>query len=149
MYYDYMLKATKWPFSNSQPQLRRLNSFLLVDEATNIMKHDFPVLMDLMLQGREFGFGTIVASQFLTHFRTPKTNYGEPLLTWFIHKVPNATAKELSALGIKGLSDEIGSKIGGLPIHHALYSSLGYPGVFISGLPFYQLVADFAPLDQT
>ncbi|WP_193509121.1 hypothetical protein [Cryobacterium sp. BB736] len=158
IYYDYMLRSTKWPFVGTKPQLRRLNSYLLIDEATNIMSYEFPVLMQLMLQGREFGFGTILASQYLSHFRTAKVNYGEPLLTWFIHKVPNVSSKELSMLGIKGVPEQRASQIGSLAVHQALYSSLEYEGVLIAGTPFYKLVDElpemedetvqFLPLDE-
>lgn len=142
MYYDYMLRSKKWKFTDGKPQLRRMNSFLLVDEATNIMAYEFPVLMQLMLQGREFGFGIILASQFLSHFRTGNINYGQPLLTWFIHKVPSVTIKELNQLGvINGAVAGVESRIGMLPVHHALYSSLGYNGTIIHGTPFYKLVA--------
>lgn len=140
MYYDYMLKAPKWPYVGQDPQLRRLNSFLLVDEAVNIMKYEFPVLMDLMLQGREFGFGVILASQYLSHFRTSGANYGEPLLTWFIHKVPSVSLRELEQLGLTGVPQGAATQIPGLKVHEALYNSLGYPGSFIKGTPFYKLV---------
>ncbi|WP_336716275.1 hypothetical protein [Arthrobacter sp. USHLN218] len=141
MYYDYMLKAPKWPYVGQDPQLRRLNSFLLVDEAVNIMKYEFPVLMDLMLQGREFGFGVILASQYLSHFRTSGANYGEPLLTWFIHKVPSVSLRELEQLGLTGVPQGAATHIPGLKVHEALYNSLGYPGSFIKGIPFYRLAS--------
>ncbi|MDQ0576681.1 hypothetical protein [Agromyces albus] len=144
MYYDYMLRSTKWKFTDGDPQLRRLNSFLLVDEATNIMAYEFPVLMQLMLQGREFGFGIILASQFLSHFRTSSVNYGQPLLTWFIHKVPSVSIKELNQLGVKGAVPGVDDRIAMLPVHDALYSSFGYNGTFIHGTPFYQLVPPVA-----
>jgi len=140
-YYDYMRHLPKWPFEGTNPQLRRLNSYMLVDEATNIMGYDFSVLMDLMLQGREFGCGIILASQYLSHFKTSQTNYGEPLRTWFIHKVPNVSSKQLELLGIAGASDTAATRISTLQVHHAYYSSLGFDGRFIRGIPYYELVA--------
>jgi DNA phosphorothioation-dependent restriction protein DptH len=140
LYYDYMLNSTKWPYSGSDPQLRRLNSFLLVDEAVNIMKYNFPVLMQLMLQGREYGVGVILASQYLDHFRKDSVNYGQPLLTWFIHKVPSVTVKELQQLGLPNASAEVASKIPTLKVHQALYSSLDVSGQFINEVPFFRLV---------
>lgn len=138
-YYEYMLTLRKWPVEGDSPSLRRLNSFLLVDEAFNIMKYEFPVLMDLMLQGREFGVGTILASQYLSHFKNGESNYGEPLLTWFIHKVPRVTTKELASLGIPFAGENNATAISGLGVHQAYYSSLDYPGRFIRGIPFYEL----------
>ena len=38
----------------------------------------------------------------LTHFKTSHENYLEPLLSWFVHKVPNVTVKELEGIGKKG-----------------------------------------------
>jgi DNA phosphorothioation-dependent restriction protein DptH len=139
MYYDYMIRSRKFPFTGSDPQIRQLSSFLLVDEATNIMEYEFPVLMALMLQGRQFGFGTILASQYLSHFKTSKQNYGQPLLTWFIHKVPNVTDLELTRLGISGLPSTAAARIGTLETHEALYKSYGFSGSFIRGTPFYEL----------
>ncbi|MDQ0870167.1 hypothetical protein QFZ70_002640 [Arthrobacter sp. V1I9] len=144
LYYDYMLNATKWPFVGNSPQLRRLNSFLLVDEAVNIMKYNFPVLMNLMLQGREFGFGVILASQYLDHFKKDGRNYGQPLLTWFLHKVPSVTLKELQALGLPNITADIASKISSQKVHHALYSSLNFSGKFIEEVPFFKLLSDKA-----
>lgn len=142
LYYDYMLNATKWDFVGQSPQLRRLNSFLLVDEAVNIIKYNFPVLMNLMLQGREFGFGVILASQYLDHFKKDGQNYGQPLLTWFIHKVPSVSVKELQQLGLPNVSSDVATRIPQQKVHQALYSSLDVQGKFIEEVPFYRLLAE-------
>ena len=78
----------------TDPQLRFVDSLLLVDEADSIMKYNFDVLRQILLQGREFGVGVLLASQYLSHFRTRDTDYSEPLLTWFVHKIPNVTPRE-------------------------------------------------------
>ncbi len=139
LYYEYMLKSKKWDFVGTSPQLRMVNSFLLVDEAHSIMKYEFPVLDDILLKGRQFGFGVILASQYLSHFKTKNKNYGEPLLTWIIHKVPQAKESELKSLGIVGANAEMAKKISSLPVHGAFYSSLNFENRFIRGLPFYEL----------
>ncbi|WP_028272215.1 hypothetical protein [Arthrobacter sp. UNC362MFTsu5.1] len=149
LYYDYMLNSTKWPFVGNSPQLRRLNSFLLVDEAVNIMKYNFPVLMNLMLQGREFGFGVILASQYLDHFKKDGRNYGQPLLTWFLHKVPSVTLKELQQLGLPNVTPDIAGKISSQKVHHALYSSLNFSGKFIEEVPFFKLISGVTGGDPT
>lgn len=140
LYYDYMMHARKWPFVGEEPQLRVLNSFLLVDEAINIMKYKFPVLMSLLLQGREFGFGVMLSSQYLNHFRQGGEDYAQPLLTWFIHKVPSVTSKDLSALGLSDKTDFLAGRITNLPLHHSLYKSLEVSGKFIQEVPFYSLM---------
>jgi DNA phosphorothioation-dependent restriction protein DptH len=139
LYYEYMLQSKKWDFVGTNPQLRMLNSFLLVDEANSIMKYEFQVLDDILLKGRQFGFGVILASQYLSHFKTKNKNYGEPLLTWIIHKVPQAKESELKALGIVGANAEMAKKISTLPVHGAFYSSLNFENRFIRGLPFFEI----------
>ena len=99
-YYEYMINLEKRPYVGTEPQCRFIDSMLLVDEADNIMKYNFDVLRQILLQGREFGVGVVLASQFLSHFRTRETDYTEPLLTWLVHKVPNVTARELQSIGL-------------------------------------------------
>jgi DNA phosphorothioation-dependent restriction protein DptH len=141
MFYENMLRTQKRPFLGSDPQLRAIDSYLLVDEADNIMRYEFDVLRKLLLQGREFGCGVILASQYLRHFKVNATDYREPLLTWFIHKVPNVTAAELSTLGLSASAAEVAERIKSLANHQCLYKSFDSPGQFVRGLPFYELVA--------
>lgn len=140
MYYEYMQGLRKWPYEQEdETQLRRLNSYLLVDEATNIMQYRFQVLSDLLLQGREFGVGVILASQYLDHFNVSGANYWEPLRTWFVHQVPQVTTKDLGRIGLAGATQEQADRITSLGVHEALYSSLGYAGRFVRGTPYYEL----------
>jgi hypothetical protein len=139
LYYEYMLNSNKWPFVGENPQIRKLNSFLLVDEATNIMQYDFPVLKSLLLEGREWGFGTILASQYLSHFKTSNNNYGEPLKTWVIHKVPSVKQQELVTLGLAQATEQTVATISKLKVHEAVYDSLHFESAKIQGLPFYKL----------
>jgi hypothetical protein len=142
MFYENMLKTVKRPFLGVDPQLRAIDSYLLVDEADNIMRYEFDVLRKLLLQGREFGCGVILASQYLRHFKANATDYREPLLTWFIHKVPNVTAAELSALGLVTSAGEAAERVKSLGNHQCLYKSFDCPGLIIRGLPFYELMTD-------
>jgi DNA phosphorothioation-dependent restriction protein DptH len=138
-YFEHMQGLTRWPYQGSQPQLRRLNSFLVVDEAINIMKYRFEVLENLMLQGREFGVGVILSSQYLTHFEQPGTNYGEPLRTWFIHKVPQVTQRNLASIGLPTATQQDANRISELGLHEVYYSSLGYPGRFVRCTPYWEM----------
>ncbi|MFN3261904.1 MAG: ATP-binding protein [Pikeienuella sp.] len=138
MFYENMLRTPKRPFLGKDPQLRAIDSYLLVDEADNIMRYEFDVLRKLLLQGREFGTGVILASQYLRHFKGGGTDYREPLLTWFIHKVPNVTTAELSALGLTATAAEMAERIKGLGNHQCLYKSFDSPGEFIRGYPFFE-----------
>jgi hypothetical protein len=140
LFYENMLKTPKRPFVGIDPQLRAIDSYLLVDEADNIMRYEFDVLRKLLLQGREFGTGIILASQYLRHFKVNATDYRDPLLTWFIHKVPNVTPAELSALGLTGSVAELAERVKSLKNHQCLYKSFDVPGDIIRGLPFFELV---------
>lgn len=142
MFYEYMLRIPKRPFQGQDPQLRAIDSYLLVDEADNIMRYEFDVLRKILLQGREFGAGVILASQYLRHFKVNGTDYRDPLLTWFIHKVPNVTPAELGALGFTADVGELAERVKTLPNHHCLFKSHDSAGVVIRGMPFYELVAD-------
>lgn len=144
MFYENMLKTPKRPFVGRDPQLRVIDSYLLVDEADNIMRYEFDVLRKLLLQGREFGVGVILASQYLRHFKVGATDYREPLLTWCIHKVPNATPAELGALGLVSDLGELSERVKSLPNHHCLYKSFDAPGEVIRGMPFYELMHDLS-----
>ncbi|MEN5218331.1 GTPase domain-containing protein [Pseudomonas pudica] len=140
MFYENMLRTPKRPFVGTSPQLRAIDSYLLVDEADNIMRYEFDVLRKLLLQGREFGTGVILASQYLRHFKVGATDYREPLLSWFIHKVPNATPAELGVLGFTSDLAELSERVKTLPNHHCLYKSFDVAGEVIRGLPFFELI---------
>lgn len=142
MFYENMLKIPKRPFIGEGPSLRAIDSYLLVDEADNIMRYEFEVLRTLLLQGREFGVGVILASQYLRHFKVNATDYREPLLTWFLHKVPNVTPGELSALGLTGSPADLAERVKSLQNHQCLYKSFDSPGEVVRGLPFFELMQE-------
>lgn len=141
MFYENMLRIPKRPFVGANPQLRAIDSYLLVDEADNIMRYEFDVLRKLLLQGREFGCGVILASQYLRHFKVNATDYREPLLTWFVHKVPSVTPAELSSLGLGVAAADLAERVKTLGNHKCLYKSFDVAGEIVSGLPFYELRA--------
>jgi len=140
MFYEHMLRIPKRPYVGTSPQLRVVDSFLLVDEADNIMRYEFDVLRKVLLQGREFGVGVILASQYLKHFKAGATDYREPLLTWFIHKVPNVTQQELGALGLSGEISPLAERVKSLAVHECLFKTFDVSGEIIKGAPFYSLL---------
>lgn len=140
VFYEHMLRIPKRPFLGVDGKMRVVDSMLLVDEADNIMKYEFEVLRKILLQGREFGVGVILASQYLSHFKQGGTDYREPLLTWFIHKVPNIRAQELGAIGLSDPSalPNMAERIKSLALHECLYKTHEATGEFIRGAPFYR-----------
>jgi hypothetical protein len=142
MFYEHMLHIPKRPYTGTDPQLRTIDSYLLVDEADNIMRYEFDVLRKILLQGREFGVGVILASQYLRHFKAGATDYREPLLSWFIHKVPNVSPQELASLGLTGNTTHLSDRIRQLGNHQCLFKTFDVPGEIVLGTPFYSLVQD-------
>jgi DNA phosphorothioation-dependent restriction protein DptH len=142
LFYEYMLRIEKKEFVGNDPQLRFIDTMLLVDEADNIMKHEFDVLKKILLQGREFGVGVLLASQYLSHFKTSHENYLEPLLSWFVHKVPNVTVKELEGIGLTGVNSDVVDTIKSLNCHECLYKTLGVDGKVMRATPFFELMRD-------
>lgn len=144
MFYESMKRSTKSPFKTSPAgvTLRELHSFLLVDEASNIMEYNFPVLESLLKEGREFGVGTILSSQYLSHFKGKNIDFAESLSTWFVHKVPNVTSSQLSSLGIVGSGQAMADRIKQLHVHESLYKSDLSQARFIRETPFWQLMRD-------
>lgn len=141
VFYERMLKVPKRPFLGMNGDMRVVDSMLLVDEADNIMQYEFDVLRKVLLQGREFGMGVILASQYLSHFKAGATDYREMLLTWFLHKVPNISGKDLGPLGLNDPTalQQVAERIKALGLHECLYKTHDVAGEFIRGTPFYEL----------
>lgn len=70
-----------------QNEYREITKMILVDEADNFMSEGFPSLKKILKEGREFGVGTILSTQFLKHFGTGEDDYSKYILTWVVHNV--------------------------------------------------------------
>ena len=68
---------------------RQLTKMILVDEADNFMSEGFPSLKKILKEGREFGVGVILSTQFLKHFSSGDDDYAKYILTWIVHNVPD------------------------------------------------------------
>ena len=53
--------------SKLEDKYRQLTKLILIDEADNFMAEGFPSLKKILKEGREFGVGTILSTQFLKH----------------------------------------------------------------------------------
>lgn len=73
--------------SRMDQQYRELTKLILVDEADNFMSEGFPPLKKILKEGREFGVGTILSTQFLKHFGSGEDDYSKYILTWVVHNV--------------------------------------------------------------
>lgn len=143
LYTDYMKTREKKPFITGEDgkSRRYVDSFILIDEAHHAMSRDFDVLMKLMLEGREFGMGVILSSQYLSHFNTKGYNWAEALSTWVVHNVRNATAKQFEAIGFRNNVADMVTEVTKLPTHWAYYRSMNNhnEGILMEGQPFFSL----------
>lgn len=73
--------------SEIEGNLRQLTKMILVDEADNFLSQGFPSLKKILKEGREFGVGTILSTQFLKHFKSKEEDYSKYILTWVVHSV--------------------------------------------------------------
>ncbi len=77
---------------------RQISKMVLVDEADNFMSQNFESLKKILKEGREFGVGTILSTQELTHFKTGENDYSSLILSWIIHQVANIKSQEVKAI---------------------------------------------------
>lgn len=103
-------------------KLRQLRKFILVDEADNFLKLGFSSIRKILKEGREFGVGTILSTQFLKHFDTQQDDFSKYILSWIVHKVDDLSPKDVRNLfntDNKVAEDELFSSIKKLSKHHS------------------------------
>lgn len=109
--------------SGVKGSLRQLNKMILVDEADNFLSKDFETLKKILKEGREFGVGTILSTQFLSHFSTGENKYSDYILTWIVHNVAEINLKDVKYIfNAQAKSDQemICNRIKSLSKHHSL-----------------------------
>jgi DNA phosphorothioation-dependent restriction protein DptH len=121
---------------------RQLTKFVLVDEADNFMKQEFPGLRKLLKEGREFGVGTILSTQELTHFKTTNNDYSSYILSWIIHRVPSIKPNDVKTLFSTSGKDDLElllSSIQALDKHQSLFVDGEKHITKLKDLAFWQL----------
>lgn len=92
LFYAQMQAAGSSKLDNRYRQLTKL---ILVDEADNFMSEGFPALKKILKEGREFGVGTILSTQFLKHFGSGEDDYSKYILTWVVHNVSDLKSTDV------------------------------------------------------
>lgn len=124
-------------------QYRQISKMILVDEADNFMSQDFDSLKKILKEGREFGVGTILSTQELTHFKTGDNDYSTLILSWVIHNVAKIKGQEIKAIfntQHKNDEDRIMSEIQKLEKHYSLSVDGKKKVSKIKDLSFWELV---------
>jgi hypothetical protein len=135
-------------YQGTDPQLRVMNSFILVDEAHNIMKYDFAALNRLLLEGRAYGVSVILSSQTLSHFESRNVNYREQVRSWFIHKTANVRDRDLESLGLRA-ERGCGPNLAHLRNFVFAYGTDSGEVKFVRGTPFFEVYAQMSPTEQS
>jgi DNA phosphorothioation-dependent restriction protein DptH len=122
---------------------RQINKMILVDEADNFLSKNFESLRKILKEGREFGVGTILSTQFLNHFATDENEYSNYILTWIIHRVNEIKDKEVASLfdlPNKNDRDELITVIKQLEKHYSIVNLANAKPVKIKDKAFWELI---------
>lgn len=132
--------------SQSNQQFRQLTKLILVDEADNFMSEGFPSLKKILKEGREFGVGTILSTQFLKHFGTGDDDYAKYILTWIVHNVADLKPSDVEFVfktEPKSIAtQDLFSAIKALTKHHSIVKLGNAQPQFVVDRAFWQLYND-------
>ena len=110
--------------SKMDHQFRQLTKLILVDEADNFMSEGFPALKKILKEGREFGVGTILSTQFLKHFGASDDDYAKYILTWVVHNVADLKPSDVEFVfkteSKSNDTQRLFNDIKGLQKHHSI-----------------------------
>jgi DNA phosphorothioation-dependent restriction protein DptH len=121
---------------------RQIKKMILVDEADNFLSKNFNSIRKILKEGREFGVGTILSTQFLNHFATSENEYSNYILTWVIHRVNEIKMKEvesLFSLDNKLQKENLIKTIKGLEKHQSIVNLAGSEPILIKDKAFWEL----------
>lgn len=125
-------------------RFRRLCKFILVDEADNFLSQDFPALKKILKEGREFGVGTILSTQFLKHFHVKDEDYSKYILTWVVHNVADLKRSDVEYVfntdASSDYTDKLFHDIKSLESHHSLVKIGNDEIKAVEDLPFFKLI---------
>jgi DNA phosphorothioation-dependent restriction protein DptH len=124
---------------------RQLTKMILVDEADNFLSKNFNSLRKILKEGREFGVGTILSTQFLDHFSTSDNDYSQYILTWIVHRVNEVKGKEVEALfsvSDKDQKEDLIHRIKKLNKHHSLVNLAGSQPIIMEDKAFWKLLTE-------
>lgn len=130
--------------SKTDGRYRQLRQLILVDEADNFMKEDFPSLRKILKEGREFGVGTVLSTQSLSHFIGGADDYSRYMLTWVVHATGDLKQKDVEY--IFKLSPKnpdtasIYTAVKGLEKHQSVIKIANGAPEAIRDLPFWEII---------
>ena len=125
---------------------RQLTRFILVDEADNFMSQNFPALKRIMKEGREFGVGTILSTQFLRHFGSGDDDYSSYILTWVVHNVSDLKRSDIDFVFKSSADPEVSEQlyqgIKAIGKHQSIVKAGNAAATAVQDMPFWQIAGD-------
>ncbi|MGX5203211.1 DNA phosphorothioation-dependent restriction protein DptH [Aliikangiella sp. IMCC44632] len=121
LFYSQMQKQGK---PEVRRDFRQVTKLILVDEADNFMSQNFPSLRKVLKEGREYGVGTILSTQDITHFKTGENDYSAYILSWIVHRVSQIKSPDIKSIfnkDDKASQEYLMKSIRELEKHHSLY----------------------------
>jgi hypothetical protein len=149
-FYDRMLHLGEAALEQrSGHSLRRLRRIMLVDEADDFIGLNLISLKNVMQQGRSFGHGVILSTQFLHHFNKTDTPLRPLIGTWLLHQMMDLSPTDVKLLFNLSSREDINrlvNRLGTLRQHTSLCYGLSNDRlktqiVEIKDLPFMQFAA--------
>ena len=132
--------------SKMDHQYRQLTKLILVDEADNFMSEGFPALKKILKEGREFGVGTILSTQFLKHFGASDDDYAKYILTWVVHNVADLKPSDVEFVfkteSKSNDTQRLFNDIKGLQKHHSIVKIGTSKPRYIKDKAFWELYKD-------
>lgn len=129
--------------SKLEGNYRQLTKLILVDEADNFMSEGFPSLKKILKEGREFGVGTILSTQFLKHFGCGEDDYAKYILTWVVHNVSDLKNSDVEfVFNSESKSQQnqvLYNAIKGLIKHHSIIKIGNNKPVYVQDKAFWEL----------
>jgi DNA phosphorothioation-dependent restriction protein DptH len=124
-FYGHMLRAGEAMLirpEGSAHHLRALRRLVFVDEADDFISLGLHSLKNVMQQGRSFGCGVVLSTQFLHYFNRGDDPLRPLIGTWVLHQMSDLNASDVKALfGLsKGDADQLISGLSSLPKHTSL-----------------------------
>ena len=142
LFYTQMQKQGKPKMSG---EFRQITKMVLVDEADNFMSQNFPALRKILKEGREYGVGTILSTQDISHFKTNENEYANYMETWVVHrvsKIENQHMKLIFNISDTKSQKDIATQIGTLKKHTSIFSSGDKKLHKLNDKAFWQLIED-------
>lgn len=133
---------------------RQLTKMILVDEADNFLHEGFPSLKKILKEGREFGVGTILSTQFLKHFGSGEDDFSKYILTWVVHSVADLKTTDVRFVFNTEANSSTENKLFGdvkkLKKHYSIVKMGNNPNpIYIKDKAFWELFLELENQDDS